>query len=655
MVMNRILIVDDEEEILISLNNFLKEDFVVFTADSGEKGLKIVAEENIHVIIADQRMPGMTGTEFLSRAKGISPDTIRILLTGYSDVDTIIEAINRGEIYRYVSKPWYPETLHRELHEACDRYNLTIENRKLHEKLNELNQKLKEKVKFRTKELKETRIVQKQTEIKYQKLFDTASEGFLILDHSGQILDANEAFVQLLGTETNLILRKKFWRLENLKVANLPQLIRNFRDLIHGKKSILKHVTMEVHNIQNHCFYLDYHANLVSTKNGLKLIFVSIRDMTAAKKAAANLKESEEKFRNLAEYSLQGIFIFQNNHFVYMNAMISQIAGHPKDELMKMDQIALIQKLKPTPFHWSPKDLASLNAGIFPEGRFEITIINGAGQKVYLEILQHSINYQGSPAYQGAIIDITKRKQHEKEREELLNELSSRNGELERFVYTVSHDLKTPLVTVKGFAGLLEQDIKKNDLKNITSDIYHINRACDRMQKLIQDLLELSRIGRLVNSPEEIDFADILKESLEQVQPMIEKNSIRVIVNRPFGVVKVDRQRIIEALVNLLTNAIKFMGNNQNPTIEIGSGFLSETKYFYVKDNGIGINPKYFQKIFNLFEQIKTINVEGTGVGLTIVKRIIELHGGQIWVESELGSGSCFCFTLGEKKDKYEI
>lgn len=654
-MMNRILIVDDEEEILKSLNNFLKEDFIVFTAISGEKGLKIIEEQNIHVVIADQRMPGMTGTEFLSRTKIISPDTIRILLTGYSDVDAIIDAINRGEIYRYVSKPWYPETLHRELHEACDRYNLTIENRNLHEKLNELNQKLKEKVKFRTQELKKTRIEQKQTEIKYQKLFNTASEGFLILDHTGQILDANEAFMQLLGTKRNFVLRKKFWRLDNLKVVNLAQLIQNFRDLVHGKKLIIKHIMMEIQNAQNDNLILDYHANLVKTKNNLKLIFVSIRDMTLYKKAEDNLKESEEKFRNLAEYSLQGIFIFQNHHFVYLNDMTSQIAEIPKAELMRMDQTELIQKFRPAPFHWSSDDLELLKKGMFPEGRFEIVITNGVGQKVYLEILQHSINYQGNPAFQGAIIDITKRKQHEKEREELLNELSNRNGELERFVYTVSHDLKTPLVTVKGFAGLLEQDIKKNDLKNITSDIYHINRACDRMQKLIQDLLELSRIGRLVNPPEDMDFEDILKEALEQVQSMIEKNGIQVIINRPFGIVKVDRQRIVEAMVNLLTNAIKFMGNNQNPTIEIGSGFLDETKYFYVKDNGIGINPKYFQKIFNLFEQIKTINAEGTGVGLTIVKRIIELHGGQIWVESELGKGSRFCFTLGAKKNLYDI
>ncbi|GEM_PF-221867 len=655
MLMNRVLIVDDEEEILRSLNNFLKEEFTVFTANSGEKGLKILNEHDIHVIIADQRMPGMTGTEFLSRAKDISPDTIRILLTGYSDVDAIIDAINRGEIYRYVSKPWYPETLQRELREACDRYNLTIENRKLQAKLNELNQKLKEKVKFRTRELKKTRIVQKQTEVKYRKLFNTASEGFLILDHSGRILDVNEALLQLLAMKRSSILKQKFWRLTNLKVTNLTGLIQNFRDLIHEKRSNFKQMTLEVYNSLNSRFILDYHANLVSTKSGLKLIFVAIRDMTSYKKATDNLKESEEKFRNLAEYSLQGIFIFQNNHFVYLNDMISQIAEIPKTELLKMDQTQLIQKLKPTPYHWSAKDLESLTTGILPEGRFEMSIINGLGEKVFLEIIQHSLNYQGSPAFQGAIIDITKRKEHEKEREELLNELSNRNGELERFVYTVSHDLKTPLVTVKGFAGLLEQDIKKNDVTNISSDIYHINRACDRMQKLIQDLLELSRIGRLVNPPEDIEFEEILNDALEQVQSMVEKNGIKIIINRPFGIVKVDRQRIAEAMINLLTNAIKFMGNNQNPTIEIGTGLLDETKYFYVKDNGIGINPKYFQKIFNLFEQIKTIHAEGTGVGLTIVKRIIELHGGRIWVESEIGKGSLFCFTLGEKKNRYDI
>lgn len=643
--MNRILLVDDEEEILQSLSSLLREEYTVYTATNGDDGFQIIQTEEIHVVIADQRMPGISGTEFLAKVKDYSPDSIRILLTGYSDVDAIIEAINEGEIYKYVSKPWYPDTLRRELREACNRYNLIIENRKLAQRIGKLNKKLKGQVAARTSELQQSRQEQKQTEIKYQQLFNSSHEGFVILKPTGEILDINNAFLKLLALKREETLGKKFWQLRDLFVSNLAQLIRQFRQVVQQKSSHQTSTSMELVNSTGQEYILDFQTNSDDYN-----IFVIVRDMTNRIKAERALKESEEKFRNMAENSLQGIFIYQNDKFVYINNMLPRIFFMPQKKFMKMSRPELTGLLQPQTLKHVCKKVISLKTGQLNQSRFELAIEDEQIGNIWLEILLGKIIYNGKPAFQGAIMDITERKQHEKEREQLLNELSNRNAELERFVYTVSHDLKTPLVTLKGFTGLLEQDIEQNDRGNIKKDLSFINQACSRMQDLIQDLLELSRIGRLVNPCQEIEFLIPLQEALEQVQPLAQSGKVQFKINGPFGTVIVDRQRLEEALVNLLTNAIKFMGDNRQPLIEIGTAQKNGEKFYFIRDNGIGINPKYHDKIFNLFEQIKTINVEGTGVGLTIVKRIIELHGGRIWVESAENEGSCFCYTLPQKE-----
>ncbi|MCI0514917.1 PAS domain S-box protein [candidate division KSB1 bacterium] len=645
--MNRILIVDDEEEIVKSLFELLKSDYVVYTALSGEAGLKIVTSTELHVVIADQRMPGMSGTEFLTHVKELAPTTIRILLTGYADVDAIIQAINEGQIYKYVAKPWYPEALQRELSEACEHYNIMLENNRLTHHLNELNLKLEQKVQESTKELIETREVQRQTEIRYQQLFNTASEGFIILDQTGTVIDANPAMLNILAVKSPAVIGKKFWRINGIRATSIQRLLRNFNKLLRAPEVTIVQSTLKLTNDANKEFILDYQGHLVKTEGHSDLIFGVIRDITNYKKAEMALKESEQKFRSLAENSLQGIFIFQNMQFVYLNNMIGQITGLPSETMLKMNLEELVAKFKPKPEPFIQDCLQAIQQHRDLADHFEVSITHHNGQEIWLEISKREISFQGEIAWQGAIVDISERKQHEKEREQLLHKLSNQNAELERFVYTVSHDLKTPLVTLKGFAGLLEEDLKQGNQKNIENDLYYIHRACNKMQKLIQDLLELSRIGRVVNPDEEVEFEVILQEALEQVQALAQKSNVQFQLHPPFGKVKIDRQRVVEALINLLTNAIKFMGDNAQPVIEIGKEHLGSETYFYVKDNGIGIHPKYHQKIFNLFEQIKMIDVEGTGVGLTIVKRIIELHGGRIWVISEVGKGSTFCFTLG--------
>jgi len=231
-------------------------------------------------------------------------------------------------------------------------------------------------------------------------------------------------------------------------------------------------------------------------------------------------------------------------------------------------------------------------------------------------------------------------------REELIKQLETKNAELERFTYTVSHDLKSPLVTINGFLGYLEADVAANDMKRFRHDSERIKEAVVKMHTLLGELLELSRIGRVANPSEMIQFEELIHDAIELVSGRIDKTKVNINVQPNLPKVFGDRQRLTEVLQNLIDNALKFANTETNPTIEIG--FESEENdlhIFFVRDNGIGIPAELHDRIFGLFDKLDP-QTEGTGIGLAIVKRIVEVHGGRLWVQSEAGKGATFFFTL---------
>lgn len=242
--------------------------------------------------------------------------------------------------------------------------------------------------------------------------------------------------------------------------------------------------------------------------------------------------------------------------------------------------------------------------------------------------------------------DISLQKWIEVEREKLIAELEGKNAELERFTYTVSHDLKSPLITIRGFLGFLREDSQNGNIVRLDADIKRISDATEKMQRLLNDLLELSRVGRLVNESKEINFNDLILEALELLQGRISQGNVAVSIAADLPVVFGDYQRLLEVMQNLIDNAAKFMGNQPEPRIEIGhAGSQDALNIFYVRDNGIGIPPEFQENIFGLFNKLDPRS-EGTGIGLALVKRIIEFHHGTIWVKSEPGEGTTFFFTL---------
>ncbi len=266
--------------------------------------------------------------------------------------------------------------------------------------------------------------------------------------------------------------------------------------------------------------------------------------------------------------------------------------------------------------------------------------------------------------------DVTERKQQQEE-------LKRKNEELERFTYTVSHDLKSPLVTMRGFAGMIQKDLSAGRHERISGDLERIMGAADKMEHLLNDLLNLSRIGRFVNPPTDIQMGLLVQEVLELLETTVEMKKAEIIVDENLPVVYGDRQRLKEVMQNLIENALKFACEQAVPRIEIGkagerhlcrkdghtntntgeyvaadtdvagccSGDNREV-VFYVRDNGVGIEAPYLETIFNLFHKLD-VKAPGTGIGLALVRRIIEHHNGRIWAESAgAGRGSTFYFTL---------
>lgn len=358
-------------------------------------------------------------------------------------------------------------------------------------------------------------------------------------------------------------------------------------------------------------------------------------------------RESAEKIRAIFESITDGITVTDlHGTITDLNEATVRMHGYEnRDELIGSNAFDLVAK-PDRPKAWENRQ-SILSGG---SGRRERKLIRRAGSEFDAELNAILIkNEENQPV--GFVVltrDITPKKQAEAEREKLIQELEEKNKELESFTYTVSHDLKAPLITIAGFLGYLKQDVMDRNTEKIQADIQYIDQAVRKMQSLLDELLGLSRIGRLVNSPETIPFGDVVHDALDIVHGRLEAAGVKVQIQPSLPAVYGDRQRLIEVVQNLIDNAAKFMGSQPNPRVEIGQrGEEDGMPIFYIRDNGIGVAPQHHERIFGLFNKLDS-NTEGTGIGLAIVKRIVEVHGGRIWVESEEGKGSTFYFTLGK-------
>ncbi len=242
--------------------------------------------------------------------------------------------------------------------------------------------------------------------------------------------------------------------------------------------------------------------------------------------------------------------------------------------------------------------------------------------------------------------EIVRRKQAEQERKQLLDDLAARNEELERLAYTISHDLKSPLYTIQGFTGFLEKDIEQGRADSALADVVKVREAAETMGRLLDDVLNLSKAHLAHESRASVALDSVVASAISLLSREIEERGVTIRVEPDLPKVHAEPQRLTEVFQNLIANAAKFMGDQPQPVIEVGARVQDDWVLCYVSDNGIGIDPEYQERVFQLFERLDN-TTQGTGVGLSIVKQIIERHGGSIEIRSAgQASGTTFEFTL---------
>jgi len=502
------------------------------------------------------------------------------------------------------------------------------------------NARLYEQSQVELKERRATETALRASEERFRKIFHASPVAICITSlEEGTLLDANDAYWALSGLDAKTSIGRTAIDLE---------LWDSREDRIHFVDNLIRTRSQYNPNYEfantsgeNKSTIAFYELVQLGEETTILSMFY---DVTAQKNAQEALRQSEARTRALLdaipdmifEISMDGIFLS------YIPSSEFEPAVPPEEFLGKHIEDVF-------PARISAQTAFALNRAL-ESGQLQ-AFEYGLPPGEEMHFFEARVSAVSGDSALVMVRDITQRKWVETEREKLINELEGKNAELERFTYTVSHDLKSPLITIKGFLGFLERDAASGNLARLKTDIQRISGATDKMQLLLNELLELSRIGRLINPPQHVPFEEIAREAVELVQGRIRAGGIKVSIQGGMRNIHGDRQRLVEALQNLVDNSAKFMGNQREPSIEIGQ---RENKggetVFFVHDNGIGIAPEYFDRIFGLFNKLDA-NSDGTGVGLALVKRIIDVHGGRIWVESELGKWTTFLFTLPGETD----
>jgi len=474
----------------------------------------------------------------------------------------------------------------------------------------------------------------RESEIKYRLLFENLNDAALLADaQTGFILEANKQAEMLLGRTRDEIVgmhqtelhppgqdetyRRKFER--HVQVAA----IAGYDGEVAKKDGTVVPVTISAAPMEI---------------AGRRLIVGLFHDISKRKRAEEALRQSEERYRALFENMGVGVTLVREDRTVVAaNPASARMFHTSADKMVGKLCYREFEKRNAVCAHCpATKALETgtphevITKGVRDDGTqftarvcaFPVPDADGKCRS-FIEVVE----------------DVT-------EGQRMEQALAAKHREMESFVYTVSHDLRAPLVSLEGFAKLLADEYSERLDAQGHDYLRRLRANVSTMNSLLGDLLELSRVGRAEEPKQAVPVADVVAEALDTLAGMISKSEAHVTVARDLPTVQYSRVRLFQVFANLIANAIKFAREGVPPQVEIQWESLNSGCRFLVTDNGIGIADGQKHKLFEIFSRLNNKDVEGTGIGLAIVKRIVENHGGQVGVESTPGEGSTFWFTV---------
>jgi len=487
----------------------------------------------------------------------------------------------------------------------------------------------------------------KEEEEKFRNLLESAPDAMVIVDSAG--------LIQLVNAQTEIIFGYSRDELVGQTVERLiperfhPSHAGHRQGYSQSPRARSMGAGLDLYGRRKDGTEFPVEISLSPLKTGAgTLILSAIRDVTER-------KEEQDKFRNLLESAPDAIVIVDGQGQIQLvNAQTERLFGYSREELNGKP----VELLMPQRFHRqhvghrrlysdSPRP-REMGAG------FELSGRRKDGTEFPVEISLSPLKTQGGTLISSAIRDVSDRRHAEEEIRKLNAVLSERivqldtaNKELESFSYSVSHDLRAPLRHIDGFARILKEEHAAGLSPEGARYLDRVLDSANHMGRLVDDLINLARIGRREISKERVRLDDVVRQAIAELPSEIHERKIEWLVE-PLAHADCDPGLLKIVFSNLLANSAKFTRTRETAVIEVGECASRGTSAYFVRDNGVGFDPRYADKLFGVFQRLhRQEDFEGTGIGLATVQRIIRRHGGEIWAESEPDRGATFFFTLG--------
>lgn len=352
------------------------------------------------------------------------------------------------------------------------------------------------------------------------------------------------------------------------------------------------------------------------------------------------LKTADHTYRVLIEEMNEGaVILSREGQILYCNTAFGKMVGIDCDDVTGTSFLKYVNPARKDEFN---KELEVARSKSL---RTELMLVKKSGRFTPAEISIKAVQIDGMNAIYLVVSDISERKKAETRLVDKNTELEKSNSDLEQFAYVASHDLQEPLRMISSYTSLLLKRIDSTD-PEIKEFADFIREGASRMQRMLKDLLAYSRVGRVDVKFSEVDLNDVLQESLHSMSDIITEADAEIKCDS-LPVITGVRSLLGQVFQNLLSNAVKFRHKDRAPKIEIRAQDRGSKWEFCIRDNGIGIEEAYNERVFILFQRLHTQEeYPGTGIGLSLVKKAVEFHGGKIWVEQIEGDGTSICFTL---------